>query len=428
MNFHVLLFRTIISSPGLVLMRLSLHFSSLLRWRTPCVVIIAACLIAMVGFGVRSSFGLFLEPMTVARGWNRETFAFALALQNLLWGIGVPVAGAMADRLGPAKVLAAGAVLYAAGTFGMAEADSSVVLYLSAGLMTGLGIAFTAFSIALAAIANAVGPQHRSMALGLGTAAGSFGQVIFSPIAQGAISVLGWHPTLWLLAASTLVIIPLAFGLPGHSGSSETPYHQQSLREAIREALAHRGFVLLSLGFFVCGFHVAFITVHFPAYIRDIGLDPVVGAYAISIIGLCNIAGSFLSGMVGQRWSKKGGLSFIYFTRALTISIFLMAPDTEITIYAFSVVMGLLWLSTVPLTSGIVAQIFGVRYMATLFGLVFFAHQMGSFTGVWLGGYFYDTSGSYDPVWYAGIVLGLLAALIHLPIDERPLDRMVHAS
>lgn len=397
-------------------------------WRTPLVVIIAGCLIAMVGFGIRSSFGLFLEPMTVARGWNRETFAFALALQNLLWGIGVPFAGAISDRMGPSRVIAAGAVLYVLGTIGMAQAESGFALHMTAGIICGLGVAFTAFSIALAAIANVVGPERRSMALGLGTAAGSFGQVIFSPIAQGFISAYGWHSALWILGLMALVIVPLAFCLPKYatSSSGEATRAEQSLKQAIEEAMRHRGFVLLALGFFVCGFHVAFITVHFPAYVKDLGLDPIVGAYAISIIGLCNIFGSFIAGFVGQRWSKKGSLSFIYFTRAIVIAALLMSPKTEMTIYLFSVAMGLLWLATVPLTFGIVAQIFGLRYMATLVGLVFFSHQVGSFIGVWLGGYLYDANGSYDPIWWAGIVLGVLAAIIHLPIDERPMDRLAH--
>ncbi|NKB38768.1 MAG: MFS transporter [Gammaproteobacteria bacterium] len=396
-------------------------------WRTPAVVIVAGCLIALLGFGLRSSFGLFLEPMTVARGWNRETFAFALALQNLLWGIGVPIASAISDRFGPAKVIAGGTLMYALGTIGMAEAETSFALHLTAGILTGLGIAFTAFSIALSAIASVVGPEKRSLALGFGTASGSFGQVVFSPIALSFISAYGWSSTLWILAFISLLIFPLAFLLPTnrkHVAKESTV--EQSLREALEEAAAHRGFILLALGFFVCGFHVAFITVHFPAYVKDLGLDAKVGAYAISIIGLCNIIGSFASGIAGQRWSKKGSLSVIYFTRAIVIALLLVSEKTELTIYLFSFAMGILWLSTVPLTFGIVAQIFGIRYMATLTGLIFFSHQLGSFIGVWLGGYLYDLNGSYDPVWYTGIVLGLLAALIHIPIEEKPLQRVNH--
>jgi len=398
--------------------------SPLSALRTPLAIIVAGCLIAMVGFGVRSVFGLFLEPMTLAKGWDRETFALAMAIQNLLWGMGVPVAGALADRYGPTRVMVLGALVYAAGVWGMAIAESAWALHAFAGILTGLGVAFTAFSITMAAMAKVVGPERRSLVLGLGTAAGSFGQVVFSPLGQALIGEFGWHPALLILAATTLFIIPLAFILPNDPNPKGEVVSNQSISEALREATGHRGYMLLTLGFFVCGFHVAFITVHFPAYTRDIGLGAEVGAYSIAIVGLFNIAGSFLSGAAGQRWSKKCGLSFIYFARAITIGALLMAPKTEFTIYAFAAVMGLLWLSTVPLTTGIVAQVFGVRYMATLFGIVFFSHQVGSFLGVWLGGRLYDTMGSYDPMWWAGIVLGLLAALVHLPINERPLARL----
>jgi MFS family permease len=398
--------------------------SSAPSWRTPLVVLVAGCLIAMVGFGVRSIFGLFLEPMTVAKGWDRETFALAMALQNLLWGMALPVAGALADRYGPPRVLAVGALVYAAGVWGMAEAESGLALHLFGGVLTGLGVAFTAFSLAMAAMAKAVGPERRSLALGLGTAAGSFGQVVFSPLGQGFIAAFGWQPALLILAATTLVIIPLAFVLPGDTSAKGEAHSDQTIVEALREATGHRGFVLLTLGFFVCGFHVAFITVHFPAYVKDLGLAAEVGAYSIAVVGLFNILGSFLSGVAGQRWSKKFGLSFIYFARAIAITALLLAPKTEVTMYLFSAVMGILWLSTIPLTTGIVAQVFGARYMATLFGIVFFSHQIGSFLGVWLGGRLYDTMGSYDPMWWAGIVLGLLAAVVHLPINERPLARL----
>ncbi len=394
-------------------------------WRTPLLILAAGCLIAMIGFGVRSVFGLFLEPMTLARDWGRETFALAMAIQNLLWGIGVPVAGALADRYGPSRVMAAGALVYAAGTLGMALTEQPSVLHLTGGVLTGLGVAFTAFSIALASMARVVGPERRSLVLGLGTAAGSMGQVVFSPLGQALIGAFGWQPALMLLAASTLLIIPLAFILPSAVTAKGEAYTDQSLAEALREAAAHRGFVLLTVGFFVCGFHVAFITVHFPAYVKDLGLGAQVGAYAIALIGLFNIFGSFLSGAAGQRWSKKGGLALIYFARAIAISALLMAPKTETTIYLFAAAMGVLWLSTVPLTSGIVAQVFGVRYMATLFGIVFFSHQIGSFLGVWLGGRLYDTTGSYDPVWWAGVALAIAATLIHLPINERPLARLL---
>ncbi len=392
--------------------------------RQVVIVILAGCLIAMVGFGIRSVFGLFLEPMTVAKGWDRQTFALAMAIQNLLWGAGVPIAGALADRFGPSRVLAIGAVVYAFGVWGMAEADSGLALHFFGGILTGLGVAFTAFSIALATMAKVVGPERRSLILGLGTAAGSFGQVVFSPLSYGFIVAFGWQPALLILAATSLIIIPLALILPNETRPVGEAPSDQSITAALREAAGHRGYVLLTIGFFVCGFHVAFITVHFPAYVADLGLPKVIGSNAIALIGLFNIVGSLASGAAGQRWSKKYGLSFIYFARALTIAGLLLAPKTEATIYVFAGVMGLLWLSTVPLTTGIVAQVFGVRYMATLFGIVFFSHQVGSFLGVWLGGYLFDVMGSYDPVWWAGIVLGLMAAVIHLPINEQPLGRL----
>jgi MFS family permease len=391
-------------------------------WRTPLVVIVAACLIAMLGFGIRAIFGLFLEPMTVARGWDRETFALAMAIQNLLWGLALPIAGAIADRFGPARVLALGAVVYALGVWGMAVAESTLALHLFGGVLTGIGVAFTAFSIALAAMARVVAPERRSLAFGIGTASGSFGQVVFSPLGQAFIAAYGWETALLILAASALLILPLAFVLPNDTGGGAAA--QQTIREAVGEAVGHRGFVLLTAGFFVCGFHIAFMTVHFPAYVVDLGLAAGVGAIALSLVGLFNIIGSFAAGAAGQRWSKKYGLSVIYFARSIAILALLLAPKTDLTIYLFAATMGLLWLSTVPLTSGIVAQVFGVRYMATLFGIVFLSHQIGSFLGVWLGGYFYDATGSYDVIWWAGVALGLAAALIHLPIDERPLPRL----
>ena len=397
---------------------------SSIPWRSALMVIIAACAISTIGFGIRSVFGLFLEPMTMARDWPRETFALAMALQNLLWGIALPFAGAMADRVGPVRVIMIGAIIYCIGVAGMTVSESSLALHFSGGILTGTGIAFASFSIALAAMARVVGAEKRSLVLGIGTAAGSFGQVLFSPISQGFIAAYGWSATLLILAATTLVMIPLALLLPGNPSSSSEAQSDQTMAEALAEAVTHRGFMLLTTGFFVCGFHVAFITVHFPAYVRDLGLNPAVGAYSIALIGLMNIVGSFLSGMVGQRWSKKCGLSVIYLARAVCIFLLLMAPKTELTIYLFAGTMGILWLSTVPLTTGIVAQVFGLRYMATLFGLVFLSHQIGSFLGVWLGGRLYDQTGSYDGMWWAGIITGVLAALIHLPINEKPLPRL----
>lgn len=395
--------------------------------QTAKLVLVAGCAIALIGFGARSSMGLFLEPITSARGFSRESFGLALALQNLCWGLGLPIAGALADRWGPSRVIAGGALLYALGLIGMSEADTVSSLHLFAGILVGLGVAFSAFSLALASMVRVVGPNKRSLVLGLGTAAGSAGQVLFAPISQGFIGSLGWSSALWVIALLVLAMLPLAFVLPRNpsvpAGVARADA-EQSLREALIEAASHRGYVLLTIGFFVCGFHVAFITVHFPAYVRDLGFDPIIGAWSLSLIGLWNIAGSFASGAVGQRCSKRLSLSTIYFARALTITVFLLAPKSTFSILCFASVMGVLWLSTVPLTTGLIADVFGVRYLATLFGIVFLSHQIGSFIGVWLGGALYDRTGSYDGMWWAGVALGVAAALIHLPIDEKPVPRL----
>lgn len=386
-------------------------------------VIVAGCVIAVMGFGVRSTFGLFLDPMTDARGWDTETFALAMAIQNLLWGAGAFVAGALADRFGPVRVIVFGALSYAVGIYGMSVAESSLMLHLAGGVLTGIGVAFTGFALVMSAMAKVVGPEKRSLILGLGTAAGSFGQVVFTPMGQVFINMFGWNTALLLLAGCALAVLPLAFVLPNNPNAQNDTSNQLTMGQALQEALNHRGFVLLTIGFFVCGFHVAFIAVHFPKYVTELGLDPSIGALSLSLVGLFNIAGSFLSGMFGQRWSKRVGLSGIYFLRAITIFALLMAPKTELTIFLFAGAMGILWLSTVPLTSGLVAQVFGVRYMASLFGIVFLGHQLGSFLGIWLGGYLFDKFGSYDGVWWAGVALGLMAAIVHLPIDERPVLR-----
>ncbi len=393
------------------------------NWRTPLIVIIAGCAISTTGFGIRSAFGLFLEPMTVSMNWDRETFALAMALQNLMWGIGLPFAGAIADKFGTVKVIIAGALVYSIGVWGMSVADTGVALYITGGILTGLGIAFSAFTLALTAMVRVVGEQKRSFVLGVGTAAGSFGQVLFSPLSQGFITAFGWNTALVILASITLLMIPMAICLPTSGATQEPHIHDQSLSEAIYEACHHRGYILLTSGFFVCGFHIAFITIHLPSYIKDLGLDPAIGAYALTLIGMMNIIGSILSGVAGQKWSKKYGLSVIYFARAMTITALLLLPKTPLVMLLFAGTMGILWLSTIPLTTGIVVQVFGLRYMGTLFGIVFLSHQIGSFMGAWLGGRIYDQTGSYDGMWWAGVVVGVLAAVIHLPINEQPLSR-----
>ena len=385
-------------------------------------------MICMSGFGVRSTFGLFLTPMPGAIGWDRETYALAIAIQNLLWGFMMPVAGILADRYGYVLVIMGGALVYALGILGMAVTESTTVLYLTAGVLTGAGVSFTAFTLIATAMARVVGPEKRSLVFGIVAAATSFGQVLFSPITQGFIDGYGWESGLYFLLFSTLIIIPLALLLPFSPSVKGEDEAGQTVSEAIREASQHRGYILLTTGFFVCGFHVAFIGVHFPAYVTDLGFAPSVGAWSIALIGVFNIVGSILSGMYGRRGVKKLGLSFIYAARAVVIFILLVMPKTELTLYLFAAAMGVLWLSTVPLTNMVVAQIFGIRYMATLYGFVFVSHQLGSFLGVWLGGFLYDMTGTYDLVWYAGVVLGLVAALVHLPIDEKPLPRLAAES
>jgi len=390
------------------------------RWQKPVVVMIAGCLICLIGFGARSTFGLFLTPMSGAMEWDRETFALAMAIQNLLWGLMMPVAGILADRYGYVLVIIGGALVYALGLWGMAFTDSVTILHLTAGVLTGVGVSFTSFTLISTAMVRVVGPEKRSLVFGVGTAATSFGQVLFSPITQGVIDGYGWESGLFFLFFSILIILPLALLLPFNPGVKGEQETGQTISEAIREAAQHRGFILLTTGFFVCGFHVAFIGIH-----TDLGFAPRVGAWSIALIGIFNIVGSILSGLYGRRGVKKLGLSFIYAARAVVILVLLVMPKTELSLYLFAAAMGLLWLSTVPLTNMVVAQIFGVRYMATLYGFVFVSHQLGSFLGVWLGGFLYDMTGTYDLVWYAGIVLGIVAALVHLPINEAPLARLV---
>ena len=393
--------------------------------RSVIIALVAGCAIATIGFGVRATFGLFLDPMTEARGWDRETFALALAIQNLVWGIGVPFAGMIADRYGTRIVLMFGAVCYGGGIWGMAEAESGAALHLFAGVVVGIGVSFTSFALVLTAFAKIVAPDRRTLALGLGTAVGSLGQVIFSPLGNELIDRYGWETALIALGVMVILIVPLAIAMPSDPSAVGESDVGRSIRSELRQAFAHRGYVLLTLGFFVCGFQIAFITVHFPAYVKDLGLPASVGAYAIALVGGFNVVGSFLAGIAGQRWSMKSSLAVIYAVRSILILGLLLLPKTQLTIYVFAATMGLMWLSTVPLTSGIVAQVFGARFMATLFGVVFFSHQLGSFLGVWLGGRIFDATGSYDPIWWASVVLGIAAALVHLPIDERPLGRVV---
>jgi MFS family permease len=379
-------------------------------------VIVAGCLISLLSFGPRSIIGLFLAPMTEAREWSREIFALSIAIQNIVWGLGQPIAGAIADRYGSGRVLAAGGLVYAGGLAVMAWAPSPLWLNVSAGLMIGAGMAAASFSIVLAAFGRRVPPERRSIVFGVGTAAGSMGQFLFAPFGQTLIATFGWSQALVVLAAVTLAIPVLALALVGRPAPVGQAEREQTLAEALCEALTHRSYVLLTAGFFVCGFHVAFITTHLPPYIVDKGLDPRIGAWALALIGLFNIVGSLSSGVIGQNRSKPIFLSLIYLSRAVAISLFLLLPATPATVLVFAAAIGLLWLSTVPPTSGLVAVMFGPKHLAMLMGIVFLSHQVGAFLGVWLGGRLYDETGSYDMVWWLGIV----AAVLHWPIQERP--------
>lgn len=389
--------------------------------RPIAVVVAAGCLIALLTFGVRAGFGLFLGPMSAEMGWGRETFALALAIQNLLWGLGQPFAGALADRYGAGRVLAGGALLYAAGVALMAEASSPLVFNLSAGVMVGLGLSGASFSVALAAMTRMTPPSARGWVLGIGTAAGSLGQFLMVPLGQAFLAAYGWHTALLILSALVLLAVPLASVLRGRPDMGTG--RQQSLGEALREAGGHRGYWLLLAGFFVCGFHVAFIQVHMPADLVDRGMAPTLGAWALATVGLFNVAGAYSAGLMGERFRKTGLLTAIYASRAVAIAAFVLLPLSPATTLLFSAVMGLLWLSTVPLTSGAVAVIFGQRYLGMLFGIVFFSHQVGAFLGAWLGGVSYDLTGSYESVWWLSVALGVFAALINWPIKVQPVVR-----
>ena len=404
--------------------RSSLSGSSLHGWRTPAVIICAGCLLALLSFGIRASFGLFLAPMSGDFGWGREVFALAIAVQNLLWGLFQPVAGAVADRYGSARVLAGGALLYAAGLFVMAGASTPGLLTLSTGVLIGIGISGASFAIVLAAFARLMPEDKRSWALGLGTAAGSAGQFFMVPLGQAFISAYGWSTALTLFGFLALAMVPLSTAL---TGRSERGGAHQSAGGALNEAFKHPSYNLLTLGFFVCGFHVAFIQTHLPSYITDMGLDAGLAAWALAIVGGANIVGAFSAGYLGGRYSKKYLLSALYFARSVVIALFFLLPISAASVLIFAGAMGLLWLSTVPLTSGLVAQFFGTRHMAMLFGVVFLSHQIGSFLGVWLGGYVFDLTGSYDVVWWGNVALGLAAAAVHWPIREAPVARLAGA-
>ncbi len=400
-------------------------------WRTPMVVVISGCLIALLSFGPRSSLGFFLTPLSDANHWGRDVFALAVAIQNLLWGIGQPLAGGIADRYGPIRVLVAGALCYVAGLVIMTQATTPLMLDLSAGVLIGFGLSGCSFNLVLGAFGKLLPPEWRSFAFGAGTAAGSLGQFLYSPVGVGLMDAFGWRAALMIFAGITLLILPLSIPLTLPSSTAAQPgavAAPQSFRQALREAFAHRSYVLLVLGFFTCGFQLAFVTVHLPSYLLDRGLSAEVGGWTLAVIGLFNIVGSLAVGYLGDRMPKRYILSVIYFARALAIIIFISLPPSTLATLIFGAVTGLLWLSTVPPTSSLVALMFGTRWLAMLFGFAFFSHQVGGFLGVWLGGVVFDAYGSYTPVWWLSVAFGVASAVINLPIVERPVGEPAPAA
>ena len=390
-------------------------------------VLICGAAVVTLSMGIRHGFGLWLQPVTMDRGWSRETFAFALAVQNLSWGIAAPFAGALADRWGAFRVLAIGGVLYALGLVAMALASTGPAFLGGAGLMIGFAQAGTTYAVIFGVIARNVSAERRSWAMGVAAAAGSFGQFLMVPIEGGLIGALGWQNALLVLGCAALAIVPLGLGLREPPRAAAAALGQQRIGAAASEAIGHRGFQLLTLGYFVCGFQVVFIGVHMPSYLRDRGLAPDVATTALALIGLFNVFGTYIAGTLGGKLSKPALLSGIYILRAVVIAAFILAPLTPWSVYLFAATMGFLWLSTVPLTNGVVASIFGVRYLSMLGGFVFFSHQIGSFLGAWLGGRLYDSTGSYNIVWWIAVALGIAAAIINLPIREQPVARLTPA-
>ncbi|MEI9803998.1 MAG: MFS transporter [Pseudolabrys sp.] len=399
-------------------------------WRTPLVILVCGCLIGALGYGPRAALGLFLTPMSSAYGWSRDVFALALALQIIVWGTAQPFVGAIADRFGIVRVLCVGAVLYCAGLVTMAYSTTPGILDLSAGVLLGMGVAGTSFTLVIAAFGKLMPPEWRSIAFGAGTAAGSFGQFLFSPLAVVFIGGLGWQHALLAFAAISLLMVPLAFAIrtePMDMIAKPGAAKHQSLVQALSEAFGHRSYILLVLGFFTCGFQLLFITVHLPSYLVDRGLSVDAGAWTLGVIGLFNMVGSVMAGWLGDRMPKRYLLSLIYLLRSVAVVAFVSLPVTPVSAMIFGASIGLLWLSTVPPTSGLVAVMFGTRWMATLFGFAFFSHQVGGFLGVWLGGFLFERTGSYNAVWWVSVALGLISALINLPIVEKPIARAVPA-
>jgi MFS family permease len=396
-------------------------------WRTPLIIILCGCAIALLSFGPRSSLGFFIQPMGRDFSWGRDVFGLALAMQNLLWGLGQPLAGAIADRFGVLRVMCVGALLYAGGLLMMRYATTPLSLDLGAGVLIGFGLSGCSFNLVLSAFSKLLPPERRSTALGAGTAAGSFGQFLFAPFGVAKIDNFGWQSALMVFACLMLLIVPLSLALatPPATPANVPAAEDQSFRTALAEAFGHRSYVLLVLGFFTCGFQLAFITVHLPAYLVDRGIPAHIGGWVVAAIGLFNIIGSLSVGWLQTRLPKRYILSAIYFIRAISIVLFISFPITPVSAIAFGAATGLTWLSTVPPTTALVAVMFGTRWFATLYGFAFVSHQAGGFLGVWLGGVVFEKFGSYTPIWWLSVLFGVLSALINLPIVEKPVPRAV---
>jgi MFS family permease len=396
--------------------------SLLAHWRNPWVLLICGGIALSIAAGTRHSFGLFLQPMTVDLGWDRQTFAYALAVQNLVYGIAQPFTGMVADKFGAARVLVAGALLYMVGLILMANSSSGVQFMLSAGLVVGIAVGCCGFAIVYGAIGRAFPPEKRSAALGVAGAAGSFGQFVMLPYGQTLINHIGWHDAMLVLAATVLLILPLSTAL--REDRSQREASRQSIPEALREAFTHPGYLLLTTAYFVCGFQLMFISVHFPAYLLDQHLPANTAMLGLALIGLFNIFGSYAWGWLGGHYRKKYLLALLYFVRALAIAAFILVPISPLSVYLFASVIGFLWLGTAPLTSGLIGHMFGVRYMSTLSGSAFFSHQLGSFFGVAIGGWLFDHTGSYQLMWWLTVAMGVVAAVLNLPVDDRQVERL----
>ena len=388
-------------------------------------VLICGAAIVTLAMGIRHGFGLWLQPITTQYGWTRENFAFAIAIQNLSWGVTGIAAGMLADKLGAFKVIIGGAILYALGLFGMAYMSTPFLFALSAGVLIGAAQSGTTYAVIYGVIGRNVPPEKRSWAMGVAAAAGSFGQFLMVPTEGFLISSFGWQQALVMLGFATLLMIPLSFGLREHafSNGSVPAKRDQTIMEALKEAFKYPSFQLLMAGYFVCGFQVVFIGVHLPSYLKDKGLSPQVASYALALVGLFNVFGTYIAGSLGQRLAKSKILSFIYFARAVIVAVFILAPLTPMSVYIFASLMGLLWLSTVPPTNALVAQIFGIQHLSMLSGFVFFSHQIGSFLGAWMGAVIFDANKSYDVMWYIIVALGVFGGLINLPVKESAVPR-----